>query len=82
MPIQGTSADILKLSLRLLHDAIRDTNARLVNIVHDEVIVEADTAEAEDVALRLETAMVNAAREYLKEVPVTVDVSIGKAWSK
>ncbi|MDH3529155.1 MAG: DNA polymerase, partial [Acidobacteriota bacterium] len=36
LPIQGTSADILKRSLRLLHDAIRGTGALLVNIVHDE----------------------------------------------
>ena len=42
MPIQGTSADILKRALRLLHDSINGTSAQLVNIVHDEVIVECD----------------------------------------
>ncbi|MDH3531232.1 MAG: DNA polymerase, partial [Acidobacteriota bacterium] len=82
LPIQGTSADILKRSLRLLHDAIRGTGALLVNIVHDEVIVECGAEEAEEIAGRVEKAMVDAAREYLKQVPVTVDVTIGDAWSK
>ncbi len=49
-PIQGTSADILKRALRLLRDELRDTNAQIVNIIHDEIVVEADTDEAEEVA--------------------------------
>ena len=48
MPIQGTSADILKRALHLLHKQISGTSAKLVNIVHDEIIVECDAAEAED----------------------------------
>ena len=48
MPIQGTSADILKLALRRLHDALRGTSARLVNIVHDEIIVECDAADTNE----------------------------------
>ena len=50
MPIQGTSADILKRALRLLHEKIRGTSANLVNIVHDEIIVECDAADAEQTA--------------------------------
>ena len=46
-PIQGTSADILKRALRLLKDELRDTNAQIVNIIHDEIVVEADADEAE-----------------------------------
>ena len=47
-PIQGTSADILKRALRLLKDELRGTNAQIVNIIHDEVVVEADAAEAQE----------------------------------
>jgi len=82
MPIQGTSADILKRALRLLHNEISGTSARLVNIVHDEIIVEADAAEAENTARKLEKAMCDAGEEYIKKVPVKVDVSIADEWTK
>ena len=82
MPIQGTSADILKRALRLLHDSLRGTSGRLVNIVHDEVIVECDAAEAELTCQKLEDAMCEAGKEFVKSVPVKVDVNIADAWSK
>jgi DNA polymerase-1 len=82
MPIQGTSADILKLALRLLHDSIRGTSAKLVNIVHDEIIVECDAAEAEATADRLEKAMCAAGERYVKKVPVKVDAKIADEWAK
>ncbi len=81
-PIQGTSADILKRALRLLHDKITGTSAKLVNIVHDEIIVEADASEAEITAKNLEKAMCDAGEEYIKKVPVSVDVKISDEWSK
>ena len=81
-PIQGTSADILKRSLRLLHDAIAGTSAKLVNIVHDEIIVEAKATEAEEIAKKLEKVMCDAGEEYIKKVPVKVDVKISDEWSK
>lgn len=82
MPIQGTSADILKRALRLLHDSLRDTTGRLVNIVHDEVIVECDAAEADVIGEKLETAMCTAGTEFVTRVPVKVDVHIADEWAK
>ncbi len=82
MPIQGTSADILKRALRLLHDDIRDTSAILVNIVHDEIVVECDAAEAEATATKLESAMQRAGSEYVTKVPIKVDVHTADEWSK
>lgn len=81
-PIQGSSADILKRSLRLLHDSMMGTSAKLVNIVHDEIIVEVDASESEVTAQRLEKAMVSAGEEYVKKVPVKVDVKIADEWVK
>jgi DNA polymerase-1 len=81
-PIQGTSADILKRSLRLLHDSIAGTSARLVNIVHDEIIVECDGSEAESTCERLEKAMINAGEEIVKKVPIKVDAKIADEWVK
>jgi DNA polymerase-1 len=82
MPIQGTSADILKRALRLLHDDIRGTSARLVNIVHDEIVVECDAAEAEESKVKLESAMQRAGAEFLSKVPVKVDMHIADEWCK
>jgi DNA polymerase I len=82
MPIQGTSADILKRALRLFHDAIHGTSARLVNIVHDEVVVECDAREAESVGSKLGSAMRAAGGEILSNVPVVVDSAIADEWSK
>lgn len=82
MPIQGTSADILKRALHLLHEKIKGTSAKLVNIVHDEVILECDEAEAEMTAKNLEDAMCAAGEEYIKKVPVKVDVHTADEWTK
>jgi len=82
MPIQGTSADILKRALRLLHDQLTKTSARLVNIVHDEIIVECNAAEAEATAETLRKAMCSAGEEYVKKVPVNVDVHVADEWTK
>jgi len=81
-PIQGTSADILKRALRLLKDELRGTSAQIVNIIHDEIVVEADAGEAEDVARRVERTMCLAGEEYVKTVPVKVETEIADEWVK
>ena len=81
-PIQGTSADILKRALRLLKDELRRTNAQIVNIIHDEIVVEADADEASEVAVKVERAMVAAGEEYVKTVPVKVETEIADEWVK
>lgn len=82
MPIQGTSADILKRALRLLHDDIRGTSARLVNIVHDEIVVESDAADAQEIADKLTRAMSKAGSEFISKVPIKIDTHISDEWVK
>ena len=82
MPIQGTSADILKRALRLLHDDIRDTSAKLVNIVHDEIIVECDAGDAPQTTQKLESAMLRAGTEFVAKVPIKVDIHTAGEWTK
>jgi DNA polymerase I-like protein with 3'-5' exonuclease and polymerase domains len=81
-PIQGTSADILKRALRLLKDELRETNAQVVNIIHDEIVVEADADEADAIAEKVERVMCVAGEEYLKTVPVKVETEIADEWIK
>ena len=82
MPIQGTSADILKRALRLLHEDIRPTSAKLVNIVHDEIVVECDASESDQIAAILEGSMTKAGAQYISRVPIKVDVHASDEWSK
>jgi len=81
-PIQGTSADILKRALKLLKDELSETNAKIVNIIHDEIVVEADADEAQDVAEKVERLMCVAGQEYLRTVPVKVETEIADEWIK
>jgi DNA polymerase I-like protein with 3'-5' exonuclease and polymerase domains len=81
-PIQGTSADILKRALRLLKDELAGTNAQIVNIIHDEIVVEADADDAQEVAAKVERIMCAAGQEYLKTVPVKVETEIADEWVK
>ena len=81
-PIQGTSADILKRALKLLKEELSDTNAKVVNIIHDEIVVEADADEASSVAEKVERVMCAAGEEYLKTVPVKVETEISDEWVK
>jgi DNA polymerase-1 len=81
-PVQGSSADILKRALRLLHDKLRGTSACIVNIVHDEIVVEADASQAQEVAKMVEDAMCAAGEEYVKKVPVKVETEVSDEWVK
>src|SRR6267378_2042228 len=81
-PIQGTSADILKRALHLLKGELRGTSARIVNIIHDEIVVESEADEVDDVARKVERVMVAAGEEYLKTVPVKVETEIAEEWVK
>lgn len=81
-PIQGTSADILKRALRLLNDELRQTSAEIVNIIHDEIVVEVDEDEAPGVAQTVERAMCAAGEEYVTTVPVKVESQIACEWTK
>jgi len=72
----------LKRALRLLKDELVDTDASVVNIIHDEIVVEADADDAETVADKVERVMVAAGEEYLKTVPVKVETEIATEWIK
>ncbi|PYS91946.1 MAG: hypothetical protein DMF64_10325 [Acidobacteria bacterium] len=82
MPIQGASADILKRALRLLHDKLRATTACVVNVIHDEIVVEADASVAAEIAKLVEDAMCAAGAEYVKKVPVKVETQVADEWVK
>ncbi|MBD0369394.1 MAG: hypothetical protein ICV60_00965 [Pyrinomonadaceae bacterium] len=81
-PVQGSSADILKRALRLLHDRLRGSSACIVNMIHDEIVVETDAGQAEEISKVVEEAMCKAGEEYVSKVPVKVETEVADAWVK
>lgn len=81
-PIQGSSADITKTAMRLVHDDMDHENAKLVNCVHDEIVLEVREDYVEAEAAKLKAAMVAAGEQFLKTVPCVVDVEVNDYWRK
>ena len=81
MPIQGTAADIIKLAMLRVDQALREAGlaARLVLQVHDELIVECPEDEAEQVRELLKREMEGVAQ---LSVPLTADAKAGKTWAE
>jgi DNA polymerase-1 len=79
-PIQGANATILKRAIALLGRYLTRTKAKLIAVVHDEILLECPTQEAKRVAALLKQCMVLAAKELLNPIPVEVDVKILPSW--
>ena len=79
MPVQGTSADIIKVAMIRVADRLQQENlqAKLILQVHDELIVEAPEAEADRVKRILTEEMEQAVS---LKVAMQVDAHIGKTW--
>ena len=81
-PIQGTSADIAKLALGYVREELEGLDARLINCIHDEFVVECAEDVAEVVAEHTKRAMNQAGEEILEKVPTEVDVAASREWRK
>jgi DNA polymerase I-like protein with 3'-5' exonuclease and polymerase domains len=53
-----------------------------VNIIHDEIVVEVNSSEAQEAAAKVERAMISAGEDYLHNVPVKVEHQIASEWTK
>ncbi|MBI2425107.1 MAG: DNA polymerase I [Candidatus Hydrogenedentes bacterium] len=78
-PVQGSAADIIKLAMIQLHDALAGSSAKLLLQVHDELVLEADAGEAEAIAAKTKEIMENAVTLC---VPLTVEAGIGRNWAE
>ncbi|HET7478578.1 MAG TPA: bifunctional 3'-5' exonuclease/DNA polymerase [Rubrobacteraceae bacterium] len=81
-PIQGASADIAKLALIYIRKELKDLDARLINSIHDEFVIECAEELAEEVSERTRSAMIRAGEVLLKKVPVEVEVGVSREWRK
>ena len=78
-PVQGTAADIIKLAMVRVHDALQKGGfrAKLILQVHDELIIEAPENEAAAVAKLLKDCMESV---VTLSVPLVAEVKVGSSW--
>lgn len=78
-PIQGTAADIIKIAMNRVHDALLEQGlrSRLILQVHDELLVETYQEETQQVAEILEREMHHAAD---LAVALEIDMHEGADW--
>ena len=84
-PMQGTAADIIKLSMVAVTDWLREehlnqsTQTKMIMQVHDELVFEVAEDELQAVEKNIINKMVNAAN---LAVPLVVDTGIGDNWDE
>ena len=80
-PIQGTAADMIKLAMKKVHQAIQDTGlkSKMILQVHDELIFDALRSEA----AQLKPLIIQSMEEALAlphDVPVIAECGQGNNW--
>ena len=80
--VQGTAADIAKIALGRLPSALKGTEAKIIAMIHDEIIIEVPEADAYEAAAILQRTMETAGNEVLKTVPVVAEARIADNWSQ
>ncbi len=81
-PIQGTAADGMKRALALLHPQLASLEACIVNVIHDELVVEVPAGRIEEAKVVVDDAMVAGMKEFLPDIPVVVETVVSPSWSK
>jgi DNA polymerase-1 len=83
-PLQGAAADIIKRAMVRVPPALEKAGlrARMLLQVHDELVLEAPDAEAEDTARLVKAVMEKAALPAAElSVPLVVETGIGTDWA-
>ena len=76
-PLQGTSADIIKMVMVELHQKLKNYKSKIILQIHDELVLEVDKKEMNEIKdLTIKTMELN---QPLR-VPLKVEVGFGKTW--
>lgn len=76
-PIQGSSADIIKIAMIKLQNILQDYQARLLLQVHDELVLEVPPEEWSELQPIIKSTMEDAVE---LSIPLAVDINAGKNW--
>ena len=76
-PIQGTGADIIKIAMIKVNEAIKNYDANILLQIHDELLIEVKDEEIEKVKEIVKTTMENVVNFG---VNLPVEIKSGKNW--
>jgi len=76
-PIQGSSADIIKIAMVKLYSLLQSYQAKILLQVHDELVLEMPPNELEILKPQIKSIMENAVQ---LTVPLTVELKTGSNW--
>ena len=76
-PIQGSSADIIKIAMVKIQEILDNYQANLLLQVHDELVFEIPHQEWEELEDKIKETMENA---VTLTVPLVVEINTGKNW--
>ena len=79
-PIQGTAADMIKVAMIDIHEALRtgDFATKMILQVHDELVFDVPKSELETVKPIIEEKMKNSIPNL--KVPIVVGMDTGENW--
>ncbi|MFH0932303.1 MAG: DNA polymerase [bacterium] len=79
-PIQGTSADIMKMAMKdLAKENVFNKESRLALQLHDELLLEVKKEKIEEIGKKLKKIMEQAT---IIKAPLKVEIKIGKNWGE
>ena len=78
-PSQGTGADLLKVVMAEVYSSLPE-EVKMIGSVHDELILEAPEAQAQEMATKLLGIMRRVGSELLFPVPVDAEVEVLSSW--
>lgn len=87
-PVQGSAGDALKIAAYLFNQRAKQKWDRLlhyvyiVNLVHDEIVVECDEALREPVMEMLRETMIEVAEDMHPGIPADVEIGWGCTWAE
>jgi DNA polymerase-1 len=81
MPVQGTSADVIKLAMLRMQDRLDalGMESKMLLQIHDELLFEVPQAEAGALASIVQEVMPHV---LTLDVPLAVDIKLGRSWGE
>ena len=79
MPVQGTAADMIKIAMSRIFDALNESGlkTKMILQVHDELVFDVPSGEVDTVKPMVEQHMREA---FPMKVPIVVEIGTGQTW--
>ena len=82
--IQGSAALMTKIAHIMIDNELERRNlqdkAWVCGLIHDEIVVDSQDEIKEEVAIIMQTCMINSGKLFCKTIPMKVDPEIDKEW--